>query len=559
MLAPRFSSMRSRPLQQFSRLSRDKAFLFRASLGIMAVSCALGWLASVLIPPQGISALLSAAGFDPAEVAEVVNRERELDVEQAAHWIRHADQIMLMVAMHQLQTRPQESLPQGERGGGAGAPQLESPLAMLEDLIAGAKKVDESGRMLLLNLARGLHSDEAGAGEATANLRQAAAMEPPVRFANEFYADVLLQADPEEEPQALKLYRREASAFDDADYSRQQVVRLTLMNHDRGGLREISADPRYMQSLDAHTRMRLAAEQRDWPGLAWAVLQFDYERSTLGRYLLTLLVGAIWVGIVGQFAGFGKRRLLLYGAALLLGIMSASATLFVVVVQENIRGFTMGDDLWSQLVYCIAGIGLREETLKLVFFAPLLPFVLRRPDIEALIVAAFVGLGFALQENVGYYLGRDFSPWSRFFTANFFHLAMTGLVGLALVQFVRWPRTRWEELLATFLAVVVVHGVYDAVLMIPALVGEFSIFVLLILAMVAYRFFDQAEHLAHPGRSRAISPLGVFVLGAALLGGAVMVVSCWGTPFRVALMDFVGSGLGIFPVVFVFINRFREA
>jgi RsiW-degrading membrane proteinase PrsW (M82 family) len=314
-----------------------------------------------------------------------------------------------------------------------------------------------------------------------------------------------------------------------------------------------------MQSLDAHTQMQLAAEGRDWFGLARAVLVFDYERSSLGRYLLTLLVGAVWVGIVGQFAGFGKRRFILYGAALLLGVMSASATLFVVVIQENIRGFTMGEDMWSQLVYCIAGIGLREETIKLVFFAPLVPFVLRRPEIEGLVVAAFVGLGFALQENVGYYLGRDFSPWSRFFTANFFHLAITGILGLALVQFVRWPRTRWEELLATFLAVVVVHGVYDAFLLIPELIVEFSIFVLLILALIAYRFFDQAEHLAHPDRSRVISPLGVFVLGATLLGGVVMISSCWGMSFNSALVDFVGSGLGIFPVVFVFINRFRDA
>jgi len=94
--------------------------------------------------------------------------------------------------------------------------------------------------------------------------------------------------------------------------------------------------------------------------------------------------------------------------------------------------------------------------------------------------------------------------------------------------------------------------------MIPELSFEFSIFTLLILAMIAYRFFDQAEHLAHPGRNRALSPLGVFVLGAALLGGIVMIYSCWGMSFRMALLSFLASGLGIFPVVFIFINRFRD-
>ena len=84
-------------------------------------------------------------------------------------------------------------------------------------------------------------------------------------------------------------------------------------------------------------------------------------------------------------------------------------------------------------------------------------------------------------------------------------------------------------------------------------------FTLLFLAMIAYRFFDQAEHLAQSGRTRSVSPLGVFVLGATLLGGIVMISSCWGMSFRMALHGFLDTGLGIVPVVFIFINRFRDA
>jgi len=525
----------------------------------MVVSCAISWMVSALTATRGMQSLLLAADGDPKKLVDVIKQKKDLDAVEVAKWIRQADQIMMLLLMQEMRDLPTEGLPGVPPDPEEVPASQKSPLEILEELIAEAEKVNVSERMLLLNLARALYADESGSTEASQNLRQSSAMEPPVRFANEFYADVLLESGQDDHSEALKHYRREAEFFDDALYACQQAVKIMVVNKNREGLKEIADDPRYRNNLSAHSRMEMAAILRDWTELARAVFRFDHERSSPGRFLLSLFAGTIWLIIVGQFAGFGRRRLILYGAALILGILSASATLYAVVIQQNIRGFTQEGDLWHQLTYCIAGIGLREETIKLLFFVPLIPFLRRRQDIEVLVVAGFVGLGFAVQENVGYYLGESFSPWPRFFTANFFHLAVTGILGLALVQFVRWPRTRWEELLATFIAVVVVHGLYDAFLMIPELMVEYSFFALLILALIAYRFFDQAEHLAHPGRGRTLSPLGVFVLGAALLGGVVMISSCWGLPFRFALIGFLSKGLSIFPVIFIFINRFRDA
>ena len=501
--------------------------------------------------------LLEASG-DTEKLADILTQNQEMDAEQVATWIRQADRVMLLMQALDYQEFPMDALPQPSPEDDR-IDDPKSPLQMLEQLISETEKVDASERILLLNLARGFYADEPGAVDALLNLRQSSAMTPPVRFANEFYADLLRKSGESSDKVILQLYRREAEFFDDASYARDQVVRMQISNKDLEGLRDIISNPKYMNVLNAHSRLKMAAILRDWQELAKAVILYDYERSSFGRYFLSFFVASIWMIIVGQFAGFGKRQLTLYAIALLLGIMSASATLFVVVIHDDIRGFSLEGDLWHQLTYCIAGIGLREETIKLLFFAPLIPFLIKRPEIEGLIVASFVGLGFAVQENLGYYLGQGFSPWSRFFTANFFHLALTGMLGLALTQFVRWPRTRWEELLTTFIAIVVAHGLYDAFIMIPELSMEYSLFTLLILAMIAYRFFDQAENLAHPGRSRTVSPLGVFVIGAALLGSIVMISSCWGSPFRVALISFLSSGLGVFPVVFVFINRFRDA
>lgn len=548
--------------QTISRLSRDRSFLLRTGLGIMAVSCALGWLLSMMTtagqPPSNVRGSISGN----KKLTEFFEQRQNLDVEQTAQWVRQADQIMLLLAMQQAQQFSLDGFGRGLSGddGENGSDLImEAPLPLLEKLIADAGKVDSSERMLLLNLARGLYGEEADATTAMANLKQSALMEPAVRFANEFYADVLFDSKAGSESAALQHYLREAELFEAAEYARQRVVRIMVLNKDRTGLQEIYNNPRYKNSLDAHSRIEITAILHDWLGLARAVLRFDYDRSSVGPYLISLFAGGIWLVIIGQFAGFKKRQVVIYAAALILGILSASATLFAVVIHHDVRGFTLEGDIWHQLVYCIAGIGLREETIKLLFFVPLIPILRKRPEIDGLVVASFVGLGFAVQENVGYYLGEGFSPWSRFFTANFFHLAVTGILGMALLQFARWPRTRWEELLATLIAAIVIHGLYDAFLMIPELARDLSILSVLIISLIAYRFFDQAEHLASAGRSRALSPLGVFVLGAALLGGLVMIFSCWGVPFRSALSGFLASGLGLFPVVFIFINRFRDA
>ncbi len=550
--------MRLHTRQHLARLSRDRSFLLRAGFVIMAVACAIGWLVSMFTSAQGMQAMLVSAEGDAGKLGEMLGESQDLNAEQAADWIRKADQVMLKMALQRSRNAPLDG--RGiNSGGDKKALSLQAPLPMLEKIISEASKVDASERMLLLNFARALYGEDEERNKATENLHQATAMEPAVRFANEFYADVLMKSEKGNRDKALKHYLREADLFEQAAYARQHVVRILLLNEDRPGLKKISADSKYIADLDAHSQMRIATVLRDWPGLAKAVLKFDYDRSSLGRYLISLFAGAIWLIIIGQFAGFEKRRLILYALALVLGVMSASATLFTVVVQEQIRGFTMEGDLMHQLIYCVAGIGLREEVLKLLFFIPLIPLLKKRPQIDALVVAAIVGLGFAIQENVGYYQGGGFSPWARFFTANFFHMAVTGLLGLALVQFVRWPRTRWEELLSTFIAAVVLHGLYDAFYMIPQLL-EFSSFApLLILSVIAYRFFDIGEHLASSSRRRDLSPLGVFVLGAALLAGVLMIVSCWGMPFRLALMGFLGSGLSIFPIIFIFINRFRDA
>ena len=118
----------------------------------------------------------------------------------------------------------------------------------------------------------------------------------------------------------------------------------------------------------------------------------------------------------------------------------------------------------SRLVFFILDVGLREEGIKLLFALPCLLWLQLRPAPQsALAVAAMVGLGFATAEN-RWYFGGHTEPTllvGRVCSTTALHMATTGLCGGALSQtWQRRPRA-WVRFWATFLSVVVAHGLYD--------------------------------------------------------------------------------------------------
>src|SRR5207244_7138900 len=119
-------------------------------------------------------------------------------------------------------------------------------------------------------------------------------------------------------------------------------------------------------------------------------------------------------------------RPLLYGLSFVLGILSIYPTLLAVVTEESIFKFKMVNQPLPDAIYFVAGVGLREELAKLLLFLPLLPALLRRGSrIEAMTCGALVGLGFAAEENIGYF--SELAPGvalSRFLTANFLHMPL---------------------------------------------------------------------------------------------------------------------------------------
>ena len=218
----------------------------------------------------------------------------------------------------------------------------------------------------------------------------------------------------------------------------------------------------------------------------------------LGWALLLVHIGSGW---------FWKRKeQLLIPTALTLGFVSTIFCLAIVVIQNhflNFEGEFKTKSIAYNLAYCVLGIGLREEVCKLLFFLPLLYFLKNiKEDYKILCYCSLIGLGFAIEENIGYFMrSGQASIMGRFLTANFAHTFMTGFTCFYLVKAVQNGGRSWDEFTTTFLKMIGIHGIYDFLLLDPTMIQKgmpfFSMMIYVYLAMLYLRLLMNTAPPAH--------------------------------------------------------------
>ncbi|HEX6960257.1 MAG TPA: PrsW family glutamic-type intramembrane protease [Lacipirellula sp.] len=219
-----------------------------------------------------------------------------------------------------------------------------------------------------------------------------------------------------------------------------------------------------------------------------------------GMTAIAILTGACWTAFLMQAIQIRSRSDYRAWTPLIglgLGVLSIWPTLFLIYWQQWRWGLAPSEELRDGMRYFLLGVGLREELAKFVCFLPLLPVLVRRRDeLAALITAGCVGVGFAMEENVGYIAQTaGVNTLGRLLSAAPLHMSMTALVGLAAYRACVWPRQCLPQLVAIFVVIAVAHGMYDAVIVIPEL-ADFSLAASLILIGVIYQFFRELRSLA---------------------------------------------------------------
>lgn len=383
----------------------------------------------------------------------------------------------------------------------------------------------------------------------------------PIRFASELLADAMSAKG--EKEKANQFYKLELKNFPQSYHSKSKIIISLIESGDLKEAKELFNDQELRESLDFKTFKIIAIKLNEWTALTIKSYYLAFSELSLPWIMVTLFTALIWFLIItnlGQLSGDTFIRLTLYGSAFISGFLSTFVVLGLVYWQENKFGLQINGETVNDIIYCICGIGLREELIKVVFFSPFLLILRkRRIPMEALACAACVGLGFACSENILYFgSGFESAVFPRFLTANFLHTSLTAIVGISMYHWIINPLRGWDNFLKDFVIVVTAHGAYDALVgIVPKLANSMGILSIVIFAVIANSYLNVAKKI-RSGPPSKISPLGIFIIGSSLLIGVSWNLACYLYNFREVILLIGQSTLSLGALGFIFINQFRN-
>ena len=317
---------------------------------------------------------------------------------------------------------------------------------------------------------------------------------PPAKFANYVLARIALER--KDWRGAAHRFEREGLAFpSDRQRDLRRAIAIWIDHHAWNEVRARARDPRYDRALDASLRLDIATHERDWMRILLWIWPAGFVHWNAWPIALAVLAAALWLLIavrLGRVQDGVPGRRQLYALAFLLGILSVYPTLVTITIEEDFFGLKELGQFVPDLIYFIFGVGLREEGWKIILFLPLVPALLRRGSrIEAMTCGALVGLGFAAEENIGYFhrYGAE-ATLPRFLTANFFHMSLTAVVAMSVFDTLRGRATSRDRFNVAFPMAVTMHGAYDFFLTTKDMPLS-SIFSTVLLIIISRQFLRQ--------------------------------------------------------------------
>jgi RsiW-degrading membrane proteinase PrsW (M82 family) len=525
-------------------LTRNRRFLLRTSAAIIATGMIA---ASVIVigsvspggPPENFA--VSPALIRLHEEFHHLRHKTTPQPREFATWLR-----MLLAQIPRLVEGDEElafrSFRRDGKLGGYDVAQLlrqhvstDAPAGLFQDFLAATLDADDA---------------------ALDRLEQKALAAPPEMLAAELIGSV--QKRRNNIPAAMQSFFTEGLHFADAAAAREEALRLAITQRDLKLLRSIAGQPGWIEHchplLQHHAGALLGDVWMQWHGL----IRHRINEIPYGMLALAFFVAALWYFILVQHSDRERWRWARPIAALMAGVASVWPTLTILAYQEFVQGMTANAPFPHDLIYYLVGVGLREEGCKLLLFALFLPWLMwrRRPGL-ALLTGAFVGLGFSLEENIGYY--QDYGgtiAWTRFLSANFLHISLTGICAHSLYRMLLTRFARADEFIATFLLAVAAHGGYDYLA--TGSLDDNGWLSIIVLVLSAARFIDLLGEETRPVRL-TIAPRAVFTFGSAVLIASSLILGAWTTRSMEGVAAAGQECLSMVPIALLYWRKFENA
>jgi RsiW-degrading membrane proteinase PrsW (M82 family) len=532
---------------------RGKPRLARPALIVLALFLVLGIVVRVYgerfqTPEEQAIALAAAQRYAAAEAAYLALVKKTPTVPLVIALIEVHDMGVGSKALDDLQQRKNKLA--GDRSGEV---MPEPAFAAIFDDPGLPPEVARIGRYVY-----SLHRGNGGAEAIHAEIVATADATPPAPWSNHVLAhEEALELHFDE---AAARYEREARYFPERKDDMDQALSFWIHAEAWDYVGQKLADPVVAGLASASTKYQYAVHVRDWRAAArWLFSTWLHGRAEgpLGLAAVPAFVWAVFLARLGKAGERPRFRIPMYAAAWVLGVLSVGPTFALIGIEEATLKLVETGDAVRDFLFFTFGVGLREEASKLLLFLPLLPILRRNENkLDVVVCGAFVGLGFASEENVGYFVhGNLTEAMGRFLTANFLHIALTSTLATALDEFLDDTEANAAAFSSTALFVIGLHGAYDFLASHQEVQGGYLGMALFF--FIARRFLDTADR-ARGRADRGASLLQVFVLGLAIVTGASFVYACMKVGIGEAGLVLTEGVLGEAIIAYVFVRTLRE-
>ncbi|MFT4679142.1 MAG: RsiW-degrading membrane proteinase PrsW (M82 family) [Flavobacteriales bacterium] len=184
---------------------------------------------------------------------------------------------------------------------------------------------------------------------------------------------------------------------------------------------------------------------------------------SLFSVIFAIGISLFWLWYVRSLDMFEKEPV----GALLLTFLMSCITIWLVFPYHDLLelfGFVLNGEPWNDWWYCVVGIGLIEETVKIIPFLIMLRLSKEvNEPFDYIFYGAVSALGFAFIENIQYLKeGNLGSVLGRTLYASLAHMFFTSLITYAMA-IAHYKKPRWKPFALPVMLVVaaIFHGFYD--------------------------------------------------------------------------------------------------
>lgn len=365
---------------------------------------------------------------------------------------------------------------------------------------------------------------------------------------------------------SLKILDEIIAAGYDTEGVRKLAIRCLTILRDNTEISKRLADPEWQKYADSDLLYSYHFTEQNYGQMLYYLTLSQYERYSWDVLTVCLVAGFGWaLFLIHLGAGWSwpRRDFALVLVALVLGALSAILTLFVVELQHKWIDYANQEKtIVYNLAYCILGIGLREELCKMLLFIPLLLFLKNEQShCKILIFSSLVGLGFAIEENFGYISRADLpiaALMARFMTANFLHMLLTGYICYHLTIAVQKKGKHWDNFTNSFIKMVIVHGVYDFLLIDSSMVSQgMDFFAMMLYIWIAMQYMRLMLYTSPPSH-RYVSLTRVFTIVLAISFGLCLFIFSLEVGVMLAVKASIMAIIGNIIFAYMFYYVFNE-